>query len=185
MIKNLGLLLYLFPFLLWGEEQKNLQSKINFTNVGVKSPLPEDYGYYSELRKWANFQKMKLQKDSRRGEIHDGVCQMIPPTGFSFYLEAQKDIKKRIFLYLDLTTYSSESNSNFPTRALHVYIGNKAKKVVYFRPGNTEENPAEIPIDPSDIERNRINIRLIPDHTEGGRFWGIWDAYYTTEKEKP
>jgi hypothetical protein len=128
---------------------------------------------------------MVLQKDSRKGNLHDGICRMIPNEGLSFYLETEAHQKNRLFLYLDLTTYEAQEDSKFPSRSLSIFIGGKSKKVVYFRPGSIAENPALVPIDPEDIRAGRINIKLIPDHTEGGMFWGIWDAYYTNKKEEP
>lgn len=169
---------------LYANQEKHFNS-INFTSVGNKELPPEAFGYYYQLRKWANFQKMKLQKDSRLGGISDGICRMIPNEGLEFYLEVPPNLKKKIFLYLDFTTYEAESDSKFPTRSLTILIKGKQKKIIYFQPGAVEENPTMIPIAPEDILDNKIYIKLIPDHTEGGRFWGIWDAFYSTKKETP
>lgn len=166
-------------------EQAEHKNSLNFTSIGNTSLPPEAFGYYYQLRKWANFQKMKLHKDSRLGGISDGICRMIPSEGLEFFLEVPHNMKKKIFLYLDLTTYEAKEDSKFPTRSLSILISGKQKKVVYFQPGAIAENPVEISLEPSDIQHNRINIKLIPDHTEGGKFWGIWDAFYSTKKELP
>lgn len=165
--------------------KQDYKSSLNFTSIGNTELPPEAFGYYYQLRKWANFQKMKLRKDSRLGGIADGICRMIPNEGLEFYLEVPTNLKKKGFLYLDFTTYEAEADSKFPTRSLSILVKGKLKKIIYFQPGAIEENPIMIPIEPADILHNRIYIQLIPDHTEGGKFWGIWDAFYSTKKEIP
>ncbi len=165
--------------------QEEYKNSINFTSIGNTELPPESFGYYHQLRKWANFQKMKLKKDSRLGGISDGICRMIPNEGLEFFLEVPPNWKKRIFLYLDFTTYEAEADSKFPTRSLSILVGGKLKKIIYFQPGALEENPTMIPLERIDIHNNKIYIKLIPDHTEGGKFWGIWDAFYSTKKEIP
>lgn len=162
-----------------------LARKLNFTSIGQKDLPKEAFGTYPELNTWALFQGMTLQRDSKMQGIHDGICRMIPNAGLKFYLESEKELHKKIFLYLDLTTYTAKPDSRYPTRRLSVYIKGQLKKTVFFQPGLFQENPVEITVEPGLIEDGRINIELIPDYTEGGKFWGIWDAFYTFQKEKP
>ncbi len=183
-MKNMFLFFFLAVSLIFAEEV-SIKTFINFSRMEQASNIPsEHYGYYHELKKWANFQNMYLQPDSKRGNIHDGVCRMIPSKGLEFVLEAQPNEKRKLFLYLDLTTYKAKPNSKFPSRSLSIFLGKKLKKVVVFRPGVIADNPTLVHVDPDDIQEGKIFVKLIPDHTEGGMFWGIWDAYYTYQKEK-
>ncbi len=173
-------LLFLLASYVFGE---GIQNSINFTNLGEKDLPKEAFGTYPELKTWALFQGMTLQRDSRMHNLHDGICRMIPNSGIKFYLETERELKKKLFLYLDLTTYTAKSNSKYPTRRLSVYIKGSLQKTVFFQPGLEQENPVMIVVDPSLIEDGRMNIELLPDYTEGGKFWGIWDAFYTFQKE--
>ena len=108
---------------------------------------------------------------------------MIPAKGLSFYLSFDTAIKKTIYLYLDLTTYEALNNQTYPARSLSVLINGRTKAKVLFDRKNPEINPYRIAIDPVECPTGRIDITLIPDSSANGRFWGIWDAFYSYVKE--
>ncbi|MCB1177867.1 MAG: hypothetical protein KDK36_09835 [Leptospiraceae bacterium] len=182
MMKFCLFLLFLSNLLL---AEDKLITSINFTNLGESGKgLPKEaFGTYPELKTWALFQGMRIKKDDKMHQIHDGICRMIPPEGIKFYLETNKELKKKLFLYLDFTTYEADQESTYPTRRLSIYIKNKLIKTIFFQPGKVEENPTMIIVTPDMVDNGRINIELVPDYTEGGTFWGIWDAFYSTKKE--
>lgn len=144
----------------------------------------EDYCGFPELKRWALFEGLYLQPDHPLGGIKDGECRLIPQEGLQFYLEADRELDRRVYLYLDFTTYEARSNKKYPVRNLQIYVKNKLRRSIQFHPSKVEENPIRIDLDRSDLDDSRIQIKLIPDYTEGGRFWGIWDAFYSFEKEK-
>ena len=170
---------------LGANELPPFKKSINFNHLGEKGEKlnPEDFAGYDELRRWANFQSMSLKLDSNKYGIKDGICRMIPTNGFSFYLTFDTAIKKTIYLYLDLTTYESQDNQTYPIRSLSVLINGKTKGKVLFDRKNAEINPYRIAIDPVECPTGRIDITLIPDSTANGRFWGIWDVFYSYVKE--
>ena len=138
------------------DELPPYKKSINFTHLSEKGEKlnPEDFAGFDELRRWANFQSMSLKIDSDKFGLRDGICRMIPTDGLSFYLTFDTSIKKPIYLYLDL-----------------------------FDRKNPETNPYRITIDPVECPSGRINVTLIPDSTANGRFWGIWDVFYSYVKE--
>lgn len=146
----------------------------------------EDFAGYDELQRWALFQSLKLLPDSDKDPhgLKDGICRMIPSEGFSFYLTADSSIKKRIYVYLDLTTYVNINNTSYPVRSLNVFLNNQLKKTVYFDRNKIHTNPTIVYVDPSEIRGDRITIKLVPASSSTGRFWGIWDAYYSYIKEE-
>jgi len=182
-LKFILLSMIVFTFLF--SESMPLKKSINFSQKGEegKSLAKEDFAGYHELKRWASFQNIQLQPDSNLGMIKDGICRMIPEEGLTFYLEADPEIKKNIYLYLDITTYENPNKMNLPSRNLKVYVGGKLKKIIQFKQDHIEPNPARITVEPSDIQSGRINVRLEPTATMGGKFWGIWDAFYSFSKE--
>jgi hypothetical protein len=182
---KLILILFLLFNLETQSEESNLKKSINFNHKGENGEAlsKEDFMGYHELKRWASSQNIYLQPDSPLGAIKDGICRMIPETGLKFYLEAPIETKKKIYLYLDLTTYENLNKSKVPPRSIKVYISGKLKKIIYFKEDHQEENPAIISLEPSDLQSGRINIFLDPSSTSGGRFWGIWDAFYTFTKD--
>ncbi|MDX1961291.1 MAG: hypothetical protein SFU98_22170 [Leptospiraceae bacterium] len=177
--------IFLFSFCLLSSDEPSLKKSINFTQKSEsgESLAKEDFAGYHELKRWASFQNIFLQPDNPMGMLKDGICRMIPETGLKFYLEAPVETKKKIYLFLDITTYENPNNVNIPNRRLKVYIGGKLKTTILFQQGHVEENPARITLEPSDLKAGRINVFLEPDVTTGGRFWGIWDAFYSFSKE--
>lgn len=168
------------------DELPPFKKSINFTHLGEKGEKlnPEDFAGYDELRRWANFQSMSLRMDSDKYGIRDGICRMIPTKGFSFYLSFDTSIKKTLYLYLDLTTYEGLDNQTYPVRSLTVLVNGKTKGKVIFDRKNSETNPYRISIDPVECPTGRIDVTLIPDSTANGRFWGIWDVFYSYIKEE-
>jgi hypothetical protein len=178
-------LILLFFTLVFSEDKPSLKKSINFTQNGENGEKlsKEDFAGYHELKRWASFQNMTLEPDSKLGMIKDGICRMVPPSGLNFYLEADPEIKRKIYLFLDLTTYINQNNKDMPLRSLKIIVGGKLKKTVNFQYKVAAENPVRIDLEPSDIEGEKINIRLEPSIATGGRFWGIWDAFYSFQKE--
>jgi hypothetical protein len=186
MSKVIPLFILLFSFgLLAQDEVKRIArfKMIEDRSQGVEVK-PEDYAGYPELKRWALFEGLFLQPDHPLGGIKDGECRFIPNEGLSFYLEADKELKSKLYLYLDFTTYESRANKKYPVRTLQVYVKNRNRRTIEFNPNKIQENPIRIDLDRSDLDDGRINIKLVPDAIEGGRFWGIWDAFYSFEKEK-
>ena len=167
------------------DELPPYKKSINFTHLSEKGEKlnPEDFAGFDELRRWANFQSMSLKIDSDKFGLRDGICRMIPSDGLSFYLTFDTSIKKPIYLYLDLTTYEARDNQSYPIRSLSVLINGKTKAKVLFDRKNPETNPYRITIDPVECPSGRINVTLIPDSTANGRFWGVWDVFYSYVKE--
>ncbi len=167
------------------DETAPFKKSINFNHQSEKGEKlnPEDFAGYDELRRWANFQSMSLRMDSDKYGIKDGICRMIPSKGLSFYLTFDTAVKKTIYLYLDITTYESLNNQTYPVRTLSVLINGRTKGKITFDRKNSDPNPYMISIDPVECPTGRIDITLIPDSTANGRFWGIWDVFYSYVKE--
>lgn len=179
------LLTLLLTNALLSKENDTYKKSINFTTLSQKEGIiPSDYMGYSELSRWASYQMLYLKPDSPIYGIKDGICRMVPTEGISFYLTIPPETKEKVYLYLDLTTYEKVGNVTLPTRSLNIYVSKQLKKVVYFRTDKTEENPIMIPLDPIDFSSGKIEVNLSPDSTTSGRFWGIWDAFYSFQKEK-
>lgn len=176
----LPILLFL-PFLLESLSAGQIhQSKkfINFNNLGKNNVPSEDYSGYAALRRWANFQGLQLNPDNGAFGIKDGICRMIPPGGLSFQMYIQANQHYKATLYLDLTNYQNINNYDYPPRHLKIYINRHLKKIVYFHRDKHTTNPVVIPLDIIDYADGIIIVRLEPGTTMG-RFWGIWDAFYT------
>ena len=172
MSKVIPLFILLFSFGLLAQDEVKRVARfkmIEDRSQGIEVK-PEDYAGYPELKRWALFEGLFLQPDH--------------PLGLSFYLEADKELKSKLYLYLDFTTYESRANKKYPVRTLQVYVKNRNRRTIEFNPNKIQENPIRIDLDRADLEDGRINIKLVPDAIEGGRFWGIWDAFYSFEKEK-
>jgi hypothetical protein len=167
------------------DETAPFKKSIQFNHQSEKGEKlnPEDFAGYDELRRWANFQSMSLRMDSDKYGLKDGICRMIPSKGLSFYLTFDTAVKKTIYLYLDLTTYDSLNNQTYPIRTLSVLINGRTKGKITFDRKNSDANPYMIPIDPVECPTGRIDVTLIPDSTANGRFWGIWDVFYSYVKE--
>jgi len=183
--------LFIIPLLFWlhgltSEEVPPFKKSINFTHLSEKGGKlnPEDFAGYDELRRWANFQSMSLRMDSEKYGLKDGICRMIPPSGLSFFLTIDTSIKKTIYLYLDLTTYESLNNKTHPIRSISIQVNGRTKGKVFYDPKNSETNPYIIPIDPVECPSGRIDVTLIPDSAANGRFWGIWDVFYSYSKDE-
>ena len=187
---NYKLLIFLFSFLIFlsgisADELPPFKKSIQFNHKGEKGEKlnPEDFAGFDELRRWANFQSMGLKMDSDKYGLKDGICRMIPTEGLSFYLTFDTSVKKPIYLYLDLTTYEAQDNQSYPVRSLSVIVNGKTKAKILFDRKNQETNPYRITIDPVECPSGRINVTLLPDSTANGRFWGIWDVFYSYVKE--
>jgi hypothetical protein len=167
------------------DETAPFKKSIQFNHQSEKGEKlnPEDFAGYDELRRWANFQSMSLRMDSDKYGLKDGICRMIPSKGLSFYLTFDTAVKKTIYLYLDLTTYDSLNNQTYPIRTLSVLINGRTKGKITFDRKNSDANPYMIPIDPVECPTGRLDVTLIPDSTANGRFWGIWDVFYSYVKE--
>jgi hypothetical protein len=186
MSKVIPLFLFFFCSTLFSQEELKKIAHFKIIEDRASNPdfKPEDYAGYPELKRWALFEGLYLQPDSTLGGIKDGECRMISSEGLSFYLEVDKELNRKLYLYLDFTTYESRANKKYPIRTLQIFVKNKNRKTIQFNPAKVEENPVRIELDRSDLENGRVNIKLTPDIIEGGRFWGIWDAFYSYEKEK-
>jgi hypothetical protein len=186
MSKVIPLFLLLFSCGLFAQEdlKRIAHFKIIEDRTSMPDSKPEDYAGYPELKRWALFEGLYLQPDSSIGGVRDGECRMISAEGLTFYLEVDKELSRKLYLYLDFTTYEARANKKYPIRTLQILVKNKHRKTIQFNPAKVEENPVRLELDRSDLENGRINIKLLPDIIEGGRFWGIWDAFYSFEKEK-
>ena len=67
---------------------------------------------------------------------------------------------------------------------MHILVNGKHRKTVRYVSGVTEKNPVQLEIDRREVKDGRLYIKLQPDVEEGGRFWGVWDVFYSYEKEK-
>jgi hypothetical protein len=173
---------------IYSQEKLEVKKSINFTQKGEKGEKlrPEDFAGYGELNTWASQQSFRLFPDSNEFGLKDGICRMIPEEGLEFSLVYDRSMKTEIYLHLDLTTYEALENVNPPVRTLFVYVNGIQKKTVYFKKGHKEKNPLVIEVDPAISSDGIIRVKLLPaSNSGGGRFWGIWDAFYTTVKEKP
>lgn len=167
------------------EVYKEYKKQINF-NFQEEKDIdlnPDDYAGYNELKQWANYQMLRLSPDNPIGGIKDGICRMIPPEGFSFFLTIDTENKKKVYLYLDLTTYQSVQETNYPVRSLTIYINQKKRHTVYFNPKQKTKNPTMIEVDPTECLDGRVQVLLVPDSSHG-KFWGIWDVFYSYVKEQ-
>jgi hypothetical protein len=183
-MKILNILFLLFVFSIFSEEE-NYKKYINFTQQGEKGEKlqAEEFAGFDELRRWALFQSLTLHPDSPLNGLKDGICRMIPQEGLDFYLSYNPTDKRKIYIYFDLTTYSNLGNSNQPDRTLFIKVNGRHKSKVIFSKTSTANNPHRISIDPSEAPNGRINISLQPDSALTGRFWGIWDVFYSYAKE--
>lgn len=183
--KLLLLLTLIWFSVIQAEEKPPFKKSINFNHLSEKGEKlnPEDFAGYDELRRWANFQSMSLRMDSNKFGLRDGICRMIPTKGFYFYLTFDTSIKRTIYLYLDLTTYETRGNETIPARSLSVLVNGKTKAKINFNPNKPETNPYIISIEPVECPTGRIDVTLIPDSMANGRFWGIWNVFYSYVKE--
>ena len=165
--------------------ETKLKKFINFNekNEYGEKLNQEDYKTFSELKRWANFQNLSLLPDSPKYGLKDGIARMIPVEGLEFYLTHDTDIKKTIYIYFDLTTYQNIGNKTAPIRSLSIFVNDKLKSKAIFDKEKLESNPFRISIDPNEASSGRINIKLIPDALQAGRFFGIWDVFYSYAKE--
>jgi hypothetical protein len=161
----------IFDFIEMSQKEKNLKT--------------EDFSSFSELQRWALFQGLYLQPNHPKGGFLGPQCRMIPNEGYQFYLQVEKLTQRKLFLYLDITTYEARQNKTYPVRSLYIFINNKWRKTVRFIPESVETNPILLEVDRRDIIDGRLTIKLLPEVEEGGKFWGIWDAFYTFEKDSP
>ena len=183
-MKILNILFLLLTFNIFSEEE-NFKKFINFNHKGEKGEKLqiEDFAGFDELRRWALFQSLTLHPDNPKNGLKDGICRMIPKEGLDFYLNYNPIDKRRIYIYFDFTTYSNLGNSNQPNRTLFIKINGKYKSKVIFTKDSIATNPHRVSIDPSEAPDGRINISLQPDSALSGRFWGIWDVFYSYAKE--
>lgn len=142
----------------------------------------EDSATFDELRTWAKFQMLEIIPDSSLFGLKDGICRMIPEAGFSFFFTIDTSVKRTIYLYFDLTSYKAHSNSTYPSRTLNIYVNGKLKERVTFQKERVFKNPVRVSLDPAESPGGRIDVKLVPDPTTYGRFWGIWDAFYSFER---
>lgn len=185
MSKVIPLFLLLFSLSVSAQEEFKRVAKFRLIDDRKEENFQsEDYSGFPELKRWALFEGLYLQPDHPLGGVKDGECRLIPQSGLNFYLETDKELDRKLYLYLDFTTYESRSKKNYPVRTLQIFVKNRVRKTIQFHPSKVEENPVLIELDRSDLDDGRINIKLLPDFTEGGRFWGIWDAFYSFKKEK-
>jgi hypothetical protein len=154
------------------------KKSINFTNVGEKEKSGE-YNGYAELSRWANHQMLYLLPDNPSFGIKDGICKIVPKEGLAFFLTIDPTIKNTVYLHLDLTTYKNIKNKDYPIRYLNIYVSKQLKKTVYFNKGLVTKNPTVLLLDPTDFSNGKIEVVLEADATQNGKFWGIWDAFYT------
>jgi hypothetical protein len=124
-----------------------------------------------------------LLPDSPKYGLKDGIARMIPIEGLEFYLTHDTNIKKTTYIYFDFTTYQSVNNKTIPTRSLSIYVNDKFNSKVVFAKDKLEANPFRISVEPNESISGRINIKLIPDSIQTGRFFGIWDVFYSYAKE--
>ncbi len=165
--------------------ETKLKKFINFTekNEYGEKLNPEDYKTFGELKRWANFQNLSLLPDSPKYGLKDGIARIIPVEGLNFYLTHDSNIKKTIYVYFDFTTYQNIGNKDAPIRSLSIFVNDKQKSNVVFDKDKLEANPFRISIDPSEVSSGRINLKLVPDSLVAGRFFGIWDVFYSYSKE--
>ena len=168
--------------------QENIKTSISFDFIEDsnrdKSLKGEDFATYPELQRWALFQGLFLYPNHPLGGLLSSSCRMIPASGLSFIVEVDESDHRKFFLYLDLTTYESRQNTKYPTRTMHILVNGKHRKTVRYVSGVTEKNPVQLEIDRREVKDGRLYIKLQPDVEEGGRFWGVWDVFYSYEKEK-
>ncbi len=161
-----------------------LKKYINFTHLSEKGDhlSPEDTCSYDNLKIWANFQSLKILPDNPLYGLKDGICRTIPNEGLSFFLTADPNIKSTLYLYLDLTTYQPIGKERkFSLHELTVKINGKTKEIIKFEYDKIQKNPARIPVYPEEFPDGRIEIFLSPNYSTTGRFWGIWDTFYSYE----
>lgn len=145
-----------------------------------KENSSEDIAGYNELKIWANYQMLDVLPDDPGYGLKDGICRFVPSSGVSFLLTANPEIKKKIHLFIDfavfkpLSEYSAEMN-----HSLKILINGKIKKIYYFSIFSAK-SPLMVDIDPSELDYDKLAIQLIPDTTPG-KFWCIWDSYYSYE----
>ena len=166
------------------EENQVLKKSINFTHLGEKGEKlnREDFATFDELRIWAKFQMLEIIPDNNLYSLKDGICRMIPEQGLIFFFTFDTSIKKTIYIYLDLTAYKAHPNSSYPSKSLNIYLNDKFKSKVVFQKERLFQNPVRLTLDPAESSSGRIDVKIIPESTTFGRFWGIWDAFYSFEK---
>ncbi|MCB1159934.1 MAG: hypothetical protein H7A25_01455 [Leptospiraceae bacterium] len=177
------LLLSLKP--VFSDDINQYKKSLNFNPILEKEEAgsAEDYTDYSALRRWANYHSLHLIPDNPAAGLKDGICRMVPPKGLKFYLTANPDWKRSLYLHLDLTRYRSIRPIEIHPKGLRIFVGDQLKQVVYFSSESQEENPVVIQLGPTDFPNGRIEINLIPEDTID-RFWGVWDAFYSLKREK-
>lgn len=133
---------------------------------------------YRELSTWANHNGLELCPDKEDYGLNDSIGRFVPENGFSFYLVADPDDLRPIFLYLDLSEYKLKPNKlKFPSRGLKIRVNGNIRKRLRF-PDPKQKYPIEIVLDPSELlSGGRIDVDLIPFAGDGG-FWAIWDAFF-------
>ncbi|MCB1193395.1 MAG: hypothetical protein H7A23_23320 [Leptospiraceae bacterium] len=191
----LFILLFFSGFLYGGESQEFIKS-INFNPIleDKKDYSPEDYAYFHELSAWANNHMLILEEDNKLLGLKDGICRAIPPEGFSFKLTIDVSHKRPVYLYLDVTRYKSINSKNVSVspRTLSIYVNQNLKQKIYFDGkrnylnGKLLKGNRLVPInlDPVEFMDGNLRIKLVPDVSMGvNRFWGIWDVFYTYNKE--
>ncbi|MBE7412378.1 MAG: hypothetical protein L6Q54_12495 [Leptospiraceae bacterium] len=176
-------LIFMFFFIsnLASKTLPDIKKYINFTHLSEKgeSLKPEETCSYDNLKVWANFQSLKLLPDDPAYGLKDGICRSIPSEGLSFFLTADPTIKSTLYLYLDLTTYESIGKNTQSIQKLSVKINGKVKETIIFDYAKTPKNPAKIPVFPEEFPDGRIEVFLSPNYSSVGRFWGIWDVFYS------
>ncbi|XDD50806.1 hypothetical protein AB3N59_03135 [Leptospira sp. WS92.C1] len=177
---------------LQSEENPKFKKFINFDHRGEDgAPLhTEDFRTYAELSTWAIHNGMQLERDrpdsapgAGTGRLQSGLCRMIPEEGLRFYLTADPSRNEPLFVQLDLTQFTyTERPKGIKPRELKIFVNGVLKANVRF-PGNSTSYSSQFPVrfrvDPGELIQGRMDFRLLPNAGEIGRFWGIWDVFYS------
>ena len=163
-----------------------LKKYINFNHLSEKSETlkPEDVCTYDNLKIWANFQSLKIIPDNPAYGLKDGICRTIPNEGLFFFLTADPSIKSTLYIYLDLTTYETLGPKKHTPQELTVKINGKVKEIIKFNYDKPQTNPKVLPVFSEEFPDGRNEVELIPNYSTTGRFWGIWDVFYSYEASK-
>ena len=153
---------------------------INFTSL--ENTIGANYATFQELKLWANYQMMELNPDHPGMGLKDGICRYIPEQGLSFQFTADPQIKRPVYIYLDMANYAFKKKMAVPVRKLGIIVNGKRKSSIYFSQMAKVTSPVRIDMDSAEMEFGRIQIRLLPD--AASNFWCIWDAYYSYEKDQ-
>ncbi|PJZ68087.1 hypothetical protein CH373_03385 [Leptospira perolatii] len=184
---------------LGADENRKTKNYENFSlPMGGEKYISEDYRTYPELSVWALHNGMKLAPDRKdaapgagTGILFDNQCRMIPVDGLEVLLVADPDRKDLLYIYLDLTLYQiSSSSSALQKRELRIFVNGIEKERVRFPNQNLYQKsiysrspPVRIEVDPAELVNGRMIVKLEPDPGDTGRFWGIWDIFYSYNKE--